>query len=108
MGASSTAENPSAITPSSAMRSPGLTMMTSPTATSSGPTSTTCGPRRTRAICGANDMRSRIELRVRASARDSSQPPSANRKTTVAASEYAPMPNAPTTAIIMSTFMSTL
>jgi len=53
-------------------------------------------------------MRSRIELRVRASARDSSHPPRANRNTTVAASEYAPIPNAPMTAIIMSTFMSTL
>ena len=47
-----------------------------------------------------------MERRVRASERDSSSPPSANRKTTVAPSLHCPIAAAPMTAIVMSTFMS--
>ena len=53
-------------------------------------------------------MRSRIDLRVRSSERDSSSPPTANRKNTVAPSPHSPRAAAPKTAIDISTFMSSI
>ena len=49
-----------------------------------------------------------MERRVRASERASSSPPSAKRKTTVAPSPHSPRAAAPLTAMVMSTFMSSV
>ena len=97
-------ELPSVITPSSGMRSYGLTTTVSPTATEAGETICSAPSRSTRAVSGRISVSAVMLRRERRSAISSARSPRLNRIATAAASPNSPRQNATMTAIDMSTF----
>ena len=92
--------------PSSGTRSPGRTRIISPGRTVATGTRASCPSRRTVASVGVTPSRRRTAWRARSRLYVSSNWAKANRKATVAASSHWPMAIAPTTATVISTFMS--
>ena len=101
-GASSMSLEPSVISPSAGMRSPGRTTMTSPTASCSAGTSAVPPFRSTSAIFGTRSASPCMLARARPAATPSSNSPIRNRTTTAAASSVAPISTAPTAAMVIS------
>ncbi len=97
----SSAVRPVRITPSVAMRSPGLTSIRSPTRSSEGATTVSLPSRSTVASSGTRDSSARKPRRVRA--REYSSRPSLmeNRKASIAASPTSPRITAPTAAMVI-------
>ena len=107
MGAWLTPLVPRATRPSSGIRSPGLTTTIDPTATSCGRTSSSVpSGLSSRAVGGARSMSAATARRARPRLQDSSASERANRNVTVAASNHSPIPIAPSTATVISRFMS--
>jgi len=97
----SSAVCPELIVPSVARRSPGLTIMVSPTTRSVGDTTSSRPPRRTVAVSGTSESSARKPRRVLVTAYSSSPSLIANRKASMAASPTSPSTTAPTAAMVI-------
>jgi hypothetical protein len=102
---SSSAESPEMTVASAGTRSPGRTTMIWPTAISAMGVSTSPSLVSTIAVLGAISARALMPERARPAAMPSSNSPTANRKTTRAASSVAPIMTAPMTAMVISISM---
>ena len=97
---------PATTSPSSGIFSPGRTTMTAPCATCSTATRRSPAASRTSASAGVRSISARMAWRARSSVRASSACATANRNTTVAASDHWPSAAAPAAAISIRTLMS--
>ena len=104
-GLSSTPEMPSITSPSQGTRSPGRTCTTCPTRSFSADTSRVFPPASSRAVFGTSFESARMLSRALPAATPSSNSPTANRKTTRAASSASPITSAPPAAIVISISM---
>ena len=107
IGAWFTEPAPSTTSPSSAILSPARTTKRLPTDTDAAGTSCSDPSEFTkRTLLGARSSSADTAFRARPTLQLSSNSESANRKATVAASKYSPIVMAPSTAMIISRFMS--
>ena len=100
-GLSSMPEDPSTISPSEGMRSPGRTRTSWPTSRFAAGTSRGTPSSSSLAVLGTRSASARMPCRALPAATPSSSSPTANRKTTTAASSAAPMNSAPVPAIVI-------
>ncbi len=105
-GAWFSADSPETTMASTGTFSPGRTSTMSPSTSCATGTVITVPSLRTKASLGAMVIRSRIARRARAMVRDSSHSETPNSQMTVAASSHSPRMSAPTTAMTISTWMS--
>ncbi len=106
IGASSTSDAPEVTLPSSAIRSPGRTRIVSPTPTSSTCVRVSAPPFSTDASAGDRAISPFTDRRTRSRLARSSACATANRNSTDAPSDQAPIPAAPSAARVIRTLMS--
>jgi hypothetical protein len=106
MGAWLTLLEPAITRPSSGIRSLGFTRNRDPSGTSSGRTAVTSPSFTSETVDGARSIKASTARRARPMLHASSANDNEKRKETVAASNHSPMIIAPSTAIVISRFMS--